>query len=546
MNSCVIESGKMKTSFPEKTLHEVVAGFSPRRLKHAAAFLLGIFVLFVLVPAFAGNESVGSSSAPTPPAGKTDAPSISIVTLPVPTSPFFSIRALFHVGSIHDSKGKEGIAALTAATVGNGGTVNFTREQVLQKLYPLAGKISFNVDKEMTIFTGEVHQDNLPAFYELFSELLLKPRFDPSDFQREKENQVNYLQNTLRGTKDEALGKEILDGELYPDHPYGHASEGKIGAVNSLTIEEIKEFYSANMTQVRLEIGVAGNFPSDFPDRLRSDFSSLQPGTKAIEKLPAARRIQNIEITIVQKPADASAVSIGCPIDITRSDKDFYPLMVANAFLGEHRTFVGRLMINMREKRGLNYGDYSYIEHFIEGDERFAEPNIARRSQDFSIWIRPVKRGHELFSIKQAIRELNILIDKGMTEDEVKEYRQFVVNNSPLWVQTLSRRLGYLLDSRFYGIDDFVKKVQTEVASVKASEVNAAIKKHLQGKNLQVVIVAEKAEELKDDLLKNKDGIITYEKEKVPPEILSEDKIIAKYPLKIDKIRIIQGKDLFN
>ena len=57
-------------------------------------------------------------------------------------------------------------------------------------------------------------------------------------------------------------------------------------------------------------------------------------------------------------------IHFGYPLPITRADADYYPLMVANSFLGEHRTFNGRLMNELRGERGLNYGDYSYIEYW--------------------------------------------------------------------------------------------------------------------------------------------------------------------------------------
>ena len=85
---------------------------------------------------------------------------------------------------------------------------------------------------------------------------------------------------------------------------------------------------------------------------------------------------RGLEVTIVEKPAEATAISIGFPIDVTRRDDDFYALAVANSYLGEHRTFNGKLMQDLRGKRGLNYGDYSYIEDFIQdGTSTFPIPN---------------------------------------------------------------------------------------------------------------------------------------------------------------------------
>src|SRR5467141_4810535 len=103
--------------------------------------------------------------------------------------------------------------------------------------------------------------------------------------------------------------------------------------------------------------------------------------------------------------APATAISIGFPIGVTRADKDFYALLVANSYLGEHRTFNGRLMNTMRGDRGLNYGDYSYTEIFIQdGGSTFPLTNIPRRQQFFSIWIRPVPPVNALFALRQATR----------------------------------------------------------------------------------------------------------------------------------------------
>lgn len=87
-------------------------------------------------------------------------------------------------------------------------------------------------------------------------------------------------------------------------------------------------------------------------------------------------------MTIVEKDAPATAISIGAPIDVLRGQADFYPLAVANSWLGEHRHPGSHLYQVIRELRGLNYGDYSYIEHFANGDSlQFPQPNDGRRQQ---------------------------------------------------------------------------------------------------------------------------------------------------------------------
>ena len=86
---------------------------------------------------------------------------------------------------------------------------------VVEKLYPWAAGISSRADHELTTFTANVHRDHLQDFYRLFSELILSPRFDSSDFTRVKDLGINYLKNTLRGTDDEGLGKQSLNAFMF-------------------------------------------------------------------------------------------------------------------------------------------------------------------------------------------------------------------------------------------------------------------------------------------------------------------------------------------
>ena len=94
---------------------------------------------------------------------------------------------------------------------------------------------------------------------------------------------------------------------------------------------------------------------------------------------------------ILEKDTRATAISFGFPTAVTRSHPDFPALSVARAALGEHRMTTGRLFQRIREVRGMNYGDYAYLEAFPGGMFTFfPSPNLARQAQIFEIWIRPV------------------------------------------------------------------------------------------------------------------------------------------------------------
>jgi zinc protease len=88
---------------------------------------------------------------------------------------------------------------------------------------------------------------------------------------------------------------------------------------------------------------------------------------------------------------------------------------------------VSHLFHVIRETRGLNYGDYSYIEAFPEGGERNMPPvNVARRQQLFEVWIRTLPNDKAVFALRAALRELTALVDHGLTQEQFELSRTFL------------------------------------------------------------------------------------------------------------------------
>ena len=465
----------------------------------------------------------------------------------VPNSPLVFFRVVVHSGSVNDPAGKEGLNALTAAMIGQGARNLFAYQQVVDKLYPWAARISVQADKEVTTVVGEVHRDHVEEFYGLLWELIASPRFDADDFARNKDEQMNYLKNTLRGNDDENLGKAGLNLLMYTGHPYQNVVAGTVQGVSAATLDDVKSFHRT-MYLGSDRLRHCRGYPKELIERVKKDLAALPAGSFEPIALPAPAQPIGVEGMIIQKDNRATAVSFGFPIDVTRADKDFYSLVVANSYLGEHRTFNGVLMNHLRGERGLNYGDYSYIENFIQdGGSTFPDPNIPRRQQFFSVWIRPVEQKNTQFAIRAAMHEVQLLVDNGLTKEQFETTRDFLINYSKLWVQTQSRRLGYVMDSEFYGIPYYVDYLAKQLSALSADDVNAAIKKHLQSRNYYLAIVAKDAGTLKDALLSNAPSPIQYNNANVPAEILAQDKVIQAFPINFnkEKFRIVPSGELF-
>ncbi|MDW7682375.1 MAG: insulinase family protein, partial [bacterium] len=194
---------------------------------------------------------------------------IKVIKLPIKTDPTISFRIWFKVGSQNDPAGKAGLAALTTTMLIEASTQINSYDQILEKLYPLAADYSASLDKEMAIISGRVHRDNLEKYYELLIQAILQPAFKTEDFERIKTNTLNYLEKTLRYSNDEAFGKETLYQFIFNGTVYGHPEDGLIETVQSITLEDVKQFYRTHFTRENVVIGIGGGFDSGLVQRLK-------------------------------------------------------------------------------------------------------------------------------------------------------------------------------------------------------------------------------------------------------------------------------------
>lgn len=470
------------------------------------------------------------------------------VLLPVKNDPTISFRIWFKVGSQNDPAGKEGLASITAAMLSDASTEKNTYAEIIEKMYPLATSYNASASAEMTVFYGRTHKDNVKQFYSLFMDALLKPAFKQEDLDRVKSQVLNYLENTLRYASDEELGKAVLYNELFSGTPYGHITAGTIDAVKSITVEDVRSFYRKYFTRDNLVIGLGGGYSTELLTMLKKDLAKLPAGAPKPAPVSRPKALDGFDVTIVEKDAASTAISMGFPIKALRGTKDWYALAIANSWLGEHRNSSSHLYQVIREARGLNYGDYSYIEHYPNGGQWQMPPqNVSRHQQIFEIWIRPVPNETRHFALRAALREFKNLAERGMTKKDFELTRNFLSKYVLHYAPTTMQRLGYALDDQFYGLKaSHLESFRKMMKTLTLADVNAAIKKQWQYGNMEIAIVTKDAKGFKDALLSDAPSPIKYSTPKTET-VLSEDKEIITFPIKVkeENIRIVPVADLF-
>jgi zinc protease len=344
--------------------------------------------------------------------------------------------------------------------------------------------------------------------------------------------------------------------------------EGKSASVAAITLDDVKEQYKKFFTKNNLVIGIAGNYSVSFLNKLKSDLAKLPDTNPEIPSAPVVKMPDGIDVEIIAKNgAFGSAIFAGYPLSITRADDDFAALMVANSYLGEHRKSYGKLYQMIREQRSMNYGDYSYIEWYNNGGGNMVPPSgVPRHSNYFALWIRPVQIakqlkmqyeelkdvniGHAHFALRMASREMDKMIKDGISQEDFEATRAFLQSYIKLYIQSPDEQLGYLMDSRMYGRENYIKELGSALGKLTLDDVNKAIKKYMQIDNMKITIVTDvsEAEALAESLRNNSPSPMSYSnlvKAGLPEDVLNEDTATENFRLNIKNVTVVDSKDTF-
>ena len=491
-----------------------------------------------------------------------------VVELKQSNSAKIVVKLMFKNGSFSDPSGKEGLTYTTAQLITQGGTGDLSYSDIQEKIYPMAAQYGSSVDKEVTIFTFEFHKDWQEVFYPIIMGLITNPSLEQADFDRVKINQQAYVDQVIRASSDEEYSKKALEDFLFRGTNYQHMKEGKSVSVTSITLEDVKEHYKNFFTTNNLMIGIAGNYSSSFLDKLKNDLAKLSHTNPKIPEPAVIEMPNGIEVEIIAKDgAFGSAIFTGYPLNITRANDEFAALVVANSYLGEHRKSYGRLYQMIREQRSMNYGDYSYIEWYNNGGgNMLPPPGVPRQSNFFSVWIRPVqiakqlkmqyeelsgiKIGHAHFALRMALREIDKMISNGISEEDFEATRAFLKSYIKLYIKSPSNQLGYLMDSKMYGRENYIEELDKLLAELTLEDVNNAINKYFQIDNMKITIVTDKSEAqaLAKSLKNNLTSPMSYSnvvKAGLPEEVISEDSETENFKLNVKKVTIVDSKDTF-
>src|SRR6478752_7765713 len=400
---------------------------------------------------------------------------IRLVTAPVSKLPLATVLVIIDAGSTDEPSGKEGVAALTAATLVEG-TKQYSGAELTEKFEQLGTSLESGADWDSTFVKITTLSSRLGEATSLLGETLSNPVFPGREVERlraERLAEILQLETEPRGLADEKFSQFLyVDGSRY-SKPDGGTSE----SVSTLARKDIERFYRENYKSQATTVIIAGDISADAARALVSQaFRNLPAGSPRKQSFSAVSRTDGRSVRIVNKPdASQSELRVG-HIGLPRKHPDFFPALVMNAVLGG--LFGSRINLNLREVHGYTYGASSLFDW-----RRGPGPFVVSTAVQSEV-------------TAPALREIGLEIDRiraeRISDEELSLARDYLDGVFPIRYETTAAIASALATLVIYELPtDYYDSYRANVHNVSGDAVLESARKHLHPERLQTVIVGD-------------------------------------------------------
>lgn len=398
-------------------------------------------------------------------------------------TPTVAIRLKIDAGQRHESLDKLGLATLTASML-NESTQFTSTEDISDRLQKLGAAVQFGADNDSTTMAVRSLSENLDQTLAIAAEMLLTPKFDQADFEREKSQILQIIEHNKKdpGTTANVVFSELLFGK---DNSFAYPDIGTEETVSSITLDDVTAFYAEHYSPKIASIVAVSNLDQgELMERLAvfGKWNGPDVAPAALKPFPDSGKAR---IVLVDKPGAAqSEIRIGkrsLPYDATG---EFYRAGVMNFVLGG--AFNSRINLNLREDKGYSYGARSGFS----GEEDYGWFSASAG----------VRTDATADSIVQFENEIRQYAQDGITEEELAFTRRALGQRDARRYETPQQKLGFISQILDYKLsDDFVRTQNEILAGMGEAEIDRLAAQYLDADDMVIVVVGD-AEVIRPDL----------------------------------------------
>ncbi|MEM6448783.1 MAG: pitrilysin family protein [Cyanobacteria bacterium P01_D01_bin.105] len=391
--------------------------------------------------------------------------------------PLVGGSATFRTGSYLVPPEKTGLAGITGQAMRLGGTLTHSPEAINEMLEQRAASVETSIGNTSGSASFSALTEDLETVFDLFAEVITQPAFDSTQFDLIKSRSAGSIARR-NDDPDDIVSREFRKLVYGDESPYARVVE--YANLNSISLEDVKDFYESTLTPANTILGIVGDFDPDVMkaqiERTLGQWESA--GSVDLPAPPEGLQQQAGLFMVDQPQLTQSYVHVG-HIGDELSSPDHASMVVLNEVLNG---FGGRLFNEIRSRQGLAYSVYAVwsprYDHnglFIGGGQTRSETTVP--------------------FIQSIYTEIEKIRNEPVSETELAFAKDSVLNSFVFNFQTPSQTLSRVIRYEFYDYpQDFVFQYRDNVERTTAQAVLSAAQANLTPDQLITVVVGNTAD----------------------------------------------------
>ncbi|HEX9934148.1 MAG TPA: pitrilysin family protein [bacterium] len=379
-----------------------------------------------------------------------------------------SIGVWIASGSRHETMRLSGISHFLEHMLFKG-TRSRTAYRIATSLESLGGHLNAFTEREFTCAYAVILDENLPDAVDVLADVVQHPRLDPRDIQNEKHIVSEEIKNLEDAPED--FVQEFFLRSIFPDHPLGLSTLGTDDSLDRIRLSDLKKHHRRHYTCGNTIISAAGNLEHEKLVRMVERRFRDLPSGRLTHPLPARFGAKRLHKTV--RPTTQTHLVTGVPAYAYNNPKKF-SLIILDVYFGGGMS--SRLFQNLREKQGLAYTVYSFIDFW----------------SDAGLW--GVYTGTSPERLEQAVvgidREFRRVLERGIPDNALKRVQNQLTRNLVLSLEDPSSRMNRIAKMEAYSGEYIpIREVVRSIQNVRPLDVQNTAAELLNGQERFTVTV---------------------------------------------------------
>ena len=349
------------------------------------------------------------------------------------------------------------------------GTELRNRFELARVLEDCGAKLNLSSDGLYVDVSGRALTEDLPRVMDVLAEMLQRPSFDETEFEKAQAQAIAKVQRRMEKTGAQASA--ALTRRLFANgHPnFNPEPEEALRRLQQLSTEDVQRYHDEHVGATEWTLAVVGDLDHD---RVETVVGDAFEGWASHEAAPTHETDSLSEAepgrSVIPMPDKSNVdVRMGHAVPLRRDDDDYLALYVGNYILGGN--FAARLMNVVRDEKGLTY----HIGSGLSG--------ISTRYAGY--WQTRVTLSHEALEegIAATMDVVRDFVDEGATEEELADKKTTITGSYTVGLATTQRLARSILTNAERGFEmDYMDRFPEEIRALTLEEVNQAVRRYLQ------------------------------------------------------------------